>query len=780
MRTLLFLLVLVIILVSLGWFREAKAQVQSVEELQRLSSQIGKLNLRKATDAHTHRYSSSVTVDSSVTPRVPATERISKETLRSEGLDTTGRTVENDITSFDDLKPFGLELFRTPDETTPPDDIASSSDYILGPGDNLVINLWGRAEQEYNLTVDREGKVIVPKVGELVAWGKTLTNFRAYAQQKFSKVYSESDLNVSLGKIRSIRIFLTGEVNRPGAYTVSSLTSLFNALYLAGGPTANGTMRDINLMRNGKSVVSLDLYKFLLQGDNTSDVRLESGDAIFVPVPRARVAIRGKVRRPAIYELTGNENARHLLTLAGNALPDAYLERVMLERVSRQKEWEVIDLNLGESDSDPSSNVILRDGDRLTVFSIFEARTNLVAIAGKVKHPGYYERNDSTRISALLAQGQLQDYDVYYGRADLFRRYRDNRVAVIPIDLKAVMSRQPRADIILTNRDSLHIYSLQDVDRSRFVHVSGEVKKPGEYPLYDGMTVGDLVFLAGSFTRGASRLQGELARFDSVGAVSLRYIDLQDSMALALPVQEDDRLYLRQIPEWQLHRTVKIEGEVLYPGEYVLANREETVYQLLQRAGGFTASAFPTGILFDRKSIARRLEQAQIPKMLKNSTPVILDSNGVVEDQQTVTYDSVAVNRLIIDMRAITASRGKTGDIILEPGDRIFIPAAPSGISVLGEVGATGTIKFEPNQNVRYYIERAGNFTPRSDKGHVRLINASGEVHAGGVLGRKVSMGDVIVVPLRVQKDQSWLKTAATAFTATTGALTTVFLIRKL
>ncbi len=212
---------------------------------------------------------------------------------------------------------------------------------MLGPGDNVLIYLWGRVEKEYNLTIDREGKIFVPQVGELVVWGLTLEQFKARAIKQFSKVYSDYNLTISLGKIRSIRIFVTGEVKRPGAYTVSSLTSLFNAIYTAGGPNQRGSMRYIKLMRSGQEQAVVDLYKFLLEGDNSIDVRLQSGDLIFVPVAGSRVAIRGEVKRQAKYELIGQETALDILVLAGQPTAEAHLDRVMLERVTGKSEWEV-------------------------------------------------------------------------------------------------------------------------------------------------------------------------------------------------------------------------------------------------------------------------------------------------------------------------------------------------------------------------------------------------------------------------------------------------------
>ena len=784
MRKILLFALVVIVLVSLNWFRELKAQ--SLADLSDADKTILKKQLERKlpSNSSSNIYETPVIFDSTDVASPPEDSARSLEGERDmhQPIVTDRAATGDDMPSFESLAPFGHDLFGAPyGEVSPPNDIASSDDYILGPGDNIIIYLWGRVEQEYNLTLDREGKVFIPKVGGLTAWGMTLEKFSEYARKQLSTVYSEFDMTVSLGKIRSIRIYLTGEVNRPGAYTVSSLTSLFNALYLAGGPSGNGSMRDIRLMRNGAQVAGVDLYDFLLKGDNSVDVKLEAGDAIFVPVAGARVAVRGQIKRPAVYELKGGERILDLLSLAGGATAEAYLNRVMLERIAGGNEWEVVDLNLSNEQTDSVDNVGLTDGDRITVYSIFDFRKNMVAVYGHVKHPGYYERNDSTRVSSLVNRAQLQPYDVCLDRANLFRRYSDLRTEIIPVDLNRVLAGDSTADLFLRDRDSLHIYSLQDVDWDRYVYIEGEVKHPGSYKLYDNMTVRDLIFLAGSFTRSASLLQAELARIDSLGLVNLQYVNLQDNSLDTTYLGEDDRLYIRQIPEWQLHRTVKVEGEVIYPGEYVLSSRDETLFHLLGRVGGFTRNAFPEGLIFERKSIGTGLERLRVPQLLEKSNPIVEDSSGNLNRQLLFEFEPQSVNRIIIDMNRILSTNGERGDIILEPGDHIFVPAVPSGVTIMGAVGANGTIKFAQGNSVRSYIERAGNFSPHADKSGMRLIRANGEVVSGkGALGKRVELGDVIVVPTKIKRDHDWGKTLTVVLTTTTSVLTSILLINKL
>lgn len=781
-------LLLIIILVCLNWFRQATAQdISSLSEEDRAAlMEIYRQQSSEAPSGGPESYQSPPVYDSDPEIGLPVVDTMfdgeSDNSLdQSVNRGNPPGASSDHMTAFENLKPFGTELFSGPHEVSPPNDIASAEDYILGPGDNLIIALWGQVEKEYTLTVDREGKIFIPRLGELIAWGKSLGEFKQQLKNKFSGVYTRFNMTVSLGKIRSIRIYLTGEVKRPGAYTVSSLTSLFNALYLAGGPTENGSMRDIRLMRSGQQVADVDLYKFLLEGDNSSDVRLESGDAIFVPVAGPRVAVRGKIHREAVYELTSGQTALDLLKLAGRATADAYLDRVMLDRIAERGEWEVLDLNLNIDKPEEVVDIPLMDGDRLTVFSVFEMKTNMVSVFGMVKHPGFYERSDSARVSYLIDRSELQPYDVYLKRANLFRRHTDWRTEVIPIDLESIVNGSIANDIFLEDGDSLYVYSLKDIAWQKYVFIEGEVKKPGRYELRDNMTVSDLIFLAGSYKRGASLLRAEVARVDSTGNVSLEYVGLGESDAARVVLEEDDRVYVRKIPQWQIHRTVKLEGEVLYPGEYVLSSREETLYDLIMRAGGITDQAFPEGTIFERNSIGETLERQNIPRLLKRSSPLKEDSLGNVSRQLVFDYEPKSMNRIVLDVNDLLYRRGGPSDVKLDPGDRIFIPTKPSGISVLGAVGSNGTIAFRDGEKVKYYLRRAGNFTRDADKDGLRLIRANGEVYAGkGTKNKHVEMGDIVVVPTKIQKDHNWGKTLGTVLTTTTGVLTSILLIDRL
>jgi len=764
-------LVFVLLLIAVSWFKPAFCQSTYQDSLLRQMSQQAGANPGVINTEQS--YSSPEIYGEN--PPVNAPDIIEHKTieksvtaLSQHGHDTVAH-----------LEPFGYDLFRAPSELTPPSDVADADEYILGPGDNIIIYLWGRVEKEYDLTVDRQGKVFIPKIGEITAWGMTLGDFTDKAKSKLASVYTDFDISLSLGKIRSIRVYLTGEIKRPGAYTVSSLTTLFNVLYLAGGPNLRGSMRDIRLIRNNKIEKHVDLYQFLLKGDTESDIRLASGDAVFVPITGPRVTISGEVKRPAIYELADAETVSQLLELAGGPTAEAYLDRIMLDRISPDDERVVIDINMKPlSDTNPD-DIVLADGDRINVFSVYDMRRNIVAVAGMVKHPGQWERTDSTTLRSLLDKGELLPENVYTERANLFRHYPDQRTEIIPVDLRRVICGE--FDMSLQDLDSLHVYSIEEMRWEKFVRIDGEVKNPGRYHLYENMTVDDLIFLAGNLTKDAYHLRLELARVDTLGRVDSRYLDLSREDMRQIALREDDHLYVRRTPDWFLHRQVTIDGAVRFPGQYSLHSGNETLYQLITRAGGFTDKAFPKGIIFKRHSIGHDLLRQNLPGIISSTEPYQEDSLGVIKKQELFAFNPDNMNRIIVDMEKILKSCGHDGDIRLHAEDIIYVPEIPSGISVMGAVAANGTIKFEPNRRVSYFIQRAGNFTNQADKSATRLIKADGQVFSGGGTQRKrVEIGDVVYVPTKVRKDRDWLKTVSTTVSILGGIATSVFIIDKL
>jgi len=689
-------------------------------------------------------------------------------------------------TEKDTLRVFGYDMFTDESANFAPPEIATlPHDYAVGPGDNLIVNVWGRVDMELDLTVDREGKVFVPKVGEIICWGVTLPDLEKRFVDKMSKSYSGFELSVTLGKIRTIKVYVYGEVKKPGGYTLSSLSTLFNALYAARGPNGRGSMRKVRLIREGRTAKEVDLYKFLLMGDSSDDIKLESEDVVFVPLAEELVAVTGEVRRPGIYEMIGGERIDDVVALAGGSRPTAYLGRVMVDRVGDGDSRKLIDVDLTEKPSD-GNFLAMRPGDLVTVFSIDEMHENAVCLDGYVKHPGSYEINERPSVYDLVFYGKQLYEDTYLDRADLIRATSDGTQQIISVNLREVLSGNSLANVKLQPKDSLVIYSSNDVGRKRYVTIRGEVEKPGEYRLYEGMKLTDLIFMSGNLKRSAFTLAAEIARINSEGRTELFHVNLKKLIEdknemFDVALAEDDQVFIRSIPEWDTDRIILLEGEVRFPGEYALSYKGESLYELIQRAGGLTEKAFPSGAIFSRQEISQQLERKSLADIISKSAPLREDSNGALKRDLFLEYKPEKMNRIVIDLPSIMSTRGERGNIMLRPGDEIYIPAVPSGVQVMGAVASSGTIQHIPGKKPKYYIERAGGFLKTADEGGTRVVKADGRVLSWGkAKGRRVDIGDAIVVPTEVKKSHDWWKIITSSATILGGLATTAYLIDRL
>ena len=387
-----------------------------------------------------------------------------------------------------ELKLFGHDIFESSEGKFASDIFAlPPADYTLGPGDHIIVNIWGRVNQEMELTVDREGKVFIPRVGDVIALGSTYNQFKSKLRKQLDKIYSDYEISVSPGKLRQIRIYVFGEVNKPGGYTISSLATLLHALYVAEGVTENGSLRDIRLIRKNGKTQNNDLYELLLKGDRRGDLKLLSGDVVYVPVCGPIVSISGEIKRPAIYELLGKENAADLIKMAGGATATAYLKSITLDRVGPNDSRVLLDINLYESPGKFSADIELQDGDKLKIHSIYDFHENEVRLSGNVKHPGSFAYVDSMRISDLINSGEQLKEMTYLTRADLFRKNNDGTISIIPIALDSVLDGDEADNILLNPFDSLVIFSHEEIMREKFVSIAGAVKNPEKYKLYNGM-----------------------------------------------------------------------------------------------------------------------------------------------------------------------------------------------------------------------------------------------------------------------------------------------------
>ncbi len=703
--------------------------------------------------------------------------------------DQSGKSLSNQdgSSSVGDSRIFGYEMFSGSAESfsavmeaTPP------PDYKLGPGDNVLVNVWGRVDMQLDLTIDRDGKVFIPKVGEVVGRGLTLDSFKERMDKAFSKSYSGYQLSVTLGKIRRIKIFIYGEVKRPGGYTTSSLSTLFNALYLAGGPSDTGSLRKIKHIRNNKVIREIDLYQFLLHGDNSQDAELSSGDVVFVPVVGPRVTISGEVKRSAAYEILGGEKLHDLIELAGGSTAEAFLEKVELDRISLDDSRIIKNIDLLNG-YDPATDdmVTLRDGDIVKIPSLFDRRKNTVTITGQVKHPGRFGLTGSMRVSDLIDGGEQVLADAFLDRANLFRTWPDLSREILTVDISDILNGGDSTNYLLEELDSLVIYSQEQIKRDLKVSINGPVKSPGEYEYFQNMRLSDLIFLAGNPLKQSYLLRAEIARLNPGRPADMLYANLEAVLQnrggeTDILLHEDDIVYLREIPGWRVGENVTIEGEVEFPGKYSIIDEDERLTDLIERAGGCTSDAFIDGLVFVRGSISEHIERGELRAILASTEETLLDSLNRPIPKLNTDLDLGRVDRIIIDTKRLIRDENCPDNIVLRQGDYVFIPPVPSGIQVIGAVASSGTITFQKRKNARHYINEAGGFTNNANNKELRLVKANGRIFSGKkCFNRTVEPGDMVIVPYKLKRDNYWMRSTASVAGILASLATTILIIDR-
>ncbi len=693
------------------------------------------------------------------------------------------------------LKQFGFQFFETLDPAFLPDRMAPvGPDYILGPGDTLVIDLWGAIEGHYETTVDRNGTLTLPKIGAVNLWGQSFAQARETLRQQVAKYFSNFEINVTMGGLRSIQVYLVGEVNSPGTYTVSSMATILNALTLAGGPSRSGSLRDVQLVRAGQVISRVDFYDFFMAGDRSRDLRLQSGDTIHVPISGAQVGVAGDVRRPAIYELKGGETLHDLLQMAGGFQSTAYLKKVQVERVLAHEGRKVIDLDLAPAASEDAAalDFAMQDRDFVQVYSISPAKNRYVKLKGYVARPGLYQFEQGMRISDLLLR-----YDnllpFYYTEAVEILRLRPPLYVPekITVNLRQALAHQPEDDIYLVAHDEVTVFSREEMEEAASVRVSGAVQNPGTFRFFDNMTVRDLVIAGGNVKRGAYLGDAEVTRFEhSAQGTSSRQIliDLGDALAgdpeHNLWLHPDDHLFVRAIPDFADKPLIRVEGEVKFPGEYAIGKGEK-LSSLLARAGGFTDKAYLRGSTFTREAVQAMqqkrfqeliLEQEQ--EILRASTEIasgalsaeeIKAAQTLLESRQEMIAklkELPITGRMVVNLAPLDDLRDSEYDIELEDGDTLTIPTNPKTVTVLGQVYNPITLTFNPSKSVSYYLNKVGGTKDDANTDEMFIVRADGTVFSkqqagagvswdsenfrwvfGGFNNTQIYPGDTILVP---------------------------------
>lgn len=700
------------------------------------------------------------------------------------------------------LTPFGYELFNQDENQILPDvSMPAPENYLVGPGDKINIQLIGKENQEYLLEVSRGSTLSFPKIGAISVSGLTFDELKSNLNRRIKRQYLGVDAFITLGELRSIQVFVLGEVNKPGSYSVDGLSTMTNALLNGGGITNIGSLRSVELKRAGKLVGTLDLYDLLLKGDTSRDLRLRPGDVVHVPTIKKTISISGEVRRPGIYELKNEKKLKQVLKLAGGLLPTALKNNIKLERVIGS-EKKLIDINLAQKDS---TSIEIESGDVLLIETVLDRKENVVYLEGEVLASGGYQwKPDMQLLDVIKSMRNLKpNADSEYV---IIKRYLppEYELSVLTSNLrKAFANPKGHSNIYLQPRDEVSVLSLNDKrilevkpivkrlsaqsranEPSRVVRITGQVRGEGTYPLVEGMRITDLILAGGRLSESAFTLEAELTRFDTTAGkpreMSHIIIRLADALAgdsvANIVLQPYDLLNIKEIPLWEEVDQVELIGEVQFPGKYTV-KRGETLHDLLLRAGGLTPFAYPQGAVFIREDLRVR-EQERMDAMAVNLEAELASINlersgdstqvqaGVANQLLTKLRATKAAGRLVIDLAGI--ARKKEPDdtdesIALRGGDKLYVPVKMQEVSVIGQVFHPTSHLFNDNLSAIEYVNLSGGATKKADKKSIYIVRANGSVQPvqEAWFDEKIEIfpGDTIVVPLdadRISKLKLW------------------------
>lgn len=738
-----------------------------------------------------------------------------RQYLGSSDSTSTNQPTKQDLIdkAFDDLKPkiFGSQLFKNSNITFEPNlRMATPAGYVIGPDDQLLIDLTGDNEANYDLKVSPEGSIRLEYVGLVKVGGLSIDEARSKIKNLMGSTYpglrsGRTNLAINLGNIRGIKVILNGQVTKPGTYTLSSLSSVFNALYAAGGPNDNGSYRKIQVVRNNRVVATVDFYDLIINGMQRGNIRLQDQDVINVPVYENRVEVVGEVKNPAIFETLDGEHFQNVLNFAGGFSNIAYQSAVkVFQNTARERKISDIfaaDFNI----------YVPKNGDKFFVEPILDRFENRVEINGAVFRPGYFELEKGMTLKQLIQKADGLKEDAFMNRGYISRLNTDNTLALESFDVAAIMNGS-QADIPLKREDKITISSIFDLREEYKVTVQGEVREPNQFPYAENMNLEDAIQMAGGFKEGASPNRVEISRrvrnsnIQSVAASTADVFTINIDRNLKLvtdtvfKLQPFDIVSVRSAEGYVVQKQVKIEGEVLYPGTYTIKSKNERISDLIKRAGGLTALAYTDGaslkrpgrdtslfqsqkdslqkellikrakygnsysmqnLLSDSKSNERKQEEQQRIMNLQRVTQSGVDTTSFSRQPQVIASDMVG-----IDLTKILKEPGLRYDLLLEDGDVIKVPKQLQTIRVSGEVLNPNNIVFRSGKSFKAYVNGAGGFTANALKGRAYVKYANGSVEGARsflVFNNypKIKPGAEILVPKRAERErisaQAWI-----------------------
>ncbi|MHC8416186.1 SLBB domain-containing protein [Bacteroides hominis] len=649
---------------------------------------------------------------------------------------------------------FGRNIFTDRNLSFEPNlDIPTPENYVLGPGDELIIDVWGTSENTVREIISPEGTIHVAGIGPIFLDGMSIQDAERSLRREFSKIYAAISgksvhIKLSLGGIRTIMINVMGEVQVPGTYRLSAFASVFHALYRAGGVSGIGSLRDIRVVRGGKEVACIDVYDYIMKGKLTDDIRLSEGDVILIPPYENLVSISGKVKRPMAYEMKKGETITTLLSYAGGFTGDAYRDAIRLFRLNG-KEKQIY--NVGQDDY---QSFVLNDGDELSVEAVLQRFSNKVEVRGAVYRAGVYQLDDSITgtVRQLISRAEGLRGDAFLNRALLRREHEDLTHEMIPVDLKRMMAGAV-SDLRLQKNDVLYISSVKDIEKEGTLSIYGDIRNPGDFPYVKNTSIQDLIVKAGGLLESASMVRIDVSRrirdpksISSSTVIGKSFaVELKNGLVMGedkgFELEPYDIVFIRRSPGYRKQANVTVEGEVAFTGNYTLIQSNERLSSLIARAGGLSKEAYVKG--------ARLIRRMTADEMRQKKDVLRLSVRGSEKASVSpVTLEASSTYPVGIELEKALVNPGSDEDMVLREGDVLFVPKYVSTVTINGAVMYPNTILYQKGSSLSYYIEQAGGFGNRALKRRVYVIYMNGMVsRLKRGMGNAIEPGCEIIVP---------------------------------
>lgn len=731
----------------------------------------------------------------STTNRSTSTTGVTGATTYDGGFVNTGRNTGNRLTTTEELESqtgeqlaetfwgedkmmlpveeeelpvFGRNIFDSEELTFEPSmNLATPKNYVLGAGDEVIIDIWGDNAATIREEISPDGTISIENLGLVNLSGKTISEAKRYLRRQLSRIYAGldqadgvNDMELSLGQSRTIQVHVMGEVKYPGSYSLSAFATVFHALYSAGGVSDIGSLRKIMLNRGGRNVAVLDVYDFIMNGRSKGDVTLEEGDVIVVPAYEQLVELTGTVKRPMRYEMKNGETVKDLFAYAGGLSNKAYTRSIRIQR-QNGNENEICTVRKDQFGTFPTM-----DGDAIEIEPILERYSNRIEIKGAVYRPGPYQLGTINTVKQLIIAADGLTGDAFTNRAVLQRENEDLTRSVLSVDVKDIMNGTV-SDIVLQKNDILYIPSHYDLNDMGTVTIHGEVARPGDYLYAKNMTIEDLIIQAGGLLESAStqrvdvsrRLKDPKSEAESARVSETFRFAVKDGFIIdgdpTFTLSPYDEVYIRQSPVYRKQTNVMVTGEVLFPGEYALTHKSQRLSEIIEQAGGVTSFGFVKGARLTRMMNEEEKErQKSVIKMSRNSKDSI--SEAMLDISNTYSVG--------IDLEKAIKNPGSQADVVLREGDIIEVPEYTNTVKISGAVMHPNTVSYVDNKPVKYYIEQAGGFGNRAKKRRAYVVCMNGQVkRARRNSTHAVEPGCELIIPMKEQSNWNIQQTMSVA-----------------